>query len=113
MKIEREQTICEWAGVALDKPECGSKTGIVLGTIGKRPINGLRHKPEKGTCGWYIWCGEEIGKEDDFFSPLHVEHIVEYLSKVQAYLMLPPGDRFLIDVSEYKGVWYGEKLLNT
>ncbi|WP_443019960.1 immunity protein Imm33 domain-containing protein [Shewanella sp. OMA3-2] len=22
------------------------------------PINGLRHKAENGTCGWYIWCGE-------------------------------------------------------
>lgn len=113
MKIEREQTICERAGVAPDKPERGSKIGIALGSVGKRPINGLRHKPEKGTCGWYIWCGEEIGKEDDLFAPLHVEHIADYLPEVQAYLMLPPGYRFLIDGSDYEDVWYDEKLLNT
>lgn len=112
MKIKREQTICEWVGVDPQKPETGTKLGIALSTIGKKPINGLRHKAENGTNGWYIWCGEEMGKEDDFFAPLHVEHIAEYLPEVQEYLDLPPGYRFLIDGIDYEDVWYEQELLN-
>ncbi len=36
---------------------------------GIAPINGLRMPIENGTTGWYIWAGEEMGKED-FFLPL-------------------------------------------
>ncbi len=112
MKIKREQSICEWVGVEPEKPEAGTKIGIALSTIGKTPINGLRHKSENGTNGWYIWCGEEMGKEDDFFSPLHVEHIAEYLPEVLEYLDLPAGYRFLIDGNNYEDVWYEQELLN-
>lgn len=28
--------------------------GIAIETIGKLPINGLRHNPENGTCGWFM-----------------------------------------------------------
>ena len=112
MKIKEEQTICERQGVEPLQPEEGSKLGIALSTLGKLPINGLRHKPENGTNGWYIWCGEEISEDDDFYSPLHIEHIEEYLPEVRKYLNLPPGYRFLIDGNNYKDVWYEAKLLN-
>ena len=112
MKIKREQTICEWAEVEPQEPIAGSKLGIALETIGKKPINGLRHKEENGTNGWYIWCGEELSEKDDFFLPLHIEHIAEYLPEVQEYLNLPPGYRFLIDGQDYEDVWFDESLLN-
>ena len=112
MKIKREQTVCEWQGVDPVKPEAGSKLGIAIETIGKVPINGLRHKEENGTNGWYIWCGEEMSQAEDFFSPLHIEHITEYLPEVVEYLDLPPGYRFLIDGNNYEDVWYDEELLN-
>jgi len=112
MKIKREQTVCEWKGVEPVKPEAGSKLGIAIETIGKVPINGLRHKEENGTNGWYIWCGEEMSQAEDFFSPLHVEHIKDYLPEVEEYLDLPPGYRFLIDGNNYEDVWYDEELLN-
>jgi hypothetical protein len=112
MKIKREQTICEWVGVEPQKPEAGTKLGIALSIIGKKPINGLRHQAENGTNGWYIWCGEEMGTEEDFFTPLHVEHVEEYLPEVQEYLNLPPGYRFLIDGNDYEDVWYEKELLN-
>lgn len=112
MKIKREQTLCESQGVEPVKPEAGSKLGIAIETIGKVPINGLRHKDEYGTNGWYIWCGEEMSQAEDFFSPLHVEHISEYLPEVEEYLELPPGYRFLIDGNNYEDVWYDEELLN-
>lgn len=109
----REPTICERAGVAPQKPEAGTKLGIALGTLGKEPIHGLRHRPEKGTNGWYIWCGEAMSQDDDFFSPLHVEHIEKYLPEVNEYLDLPPGYRFLIDRNNYEDVWFEPELLNT
>ncbi len=109
MKIE----ICERQGVAPREPERNSKLGIALGTIGKAPINGLRHPPENGTNGWYIWCGEELIDKDDFFSPLHVEHIEEYLPIVEKYLALPPGYRFLLDENGYEDIWFDTSLLDT
>ncbi len=112
MKIKREQSICEWAEAEPLKPEAGTKLGIALSTLGKEPINGLRHSPENGTNGWFIWCGEEMSQAEDFFSPLHVEHIAEYLPQVQEYLNLPPGYRFLIDGNNYEDVWYEQELLN-
>jgi hypothetical protein len=53
-----------------------------------------------------------MSQNDDFFSPLHVEHIVEYLPEVKEYLDLPPGYRFLIDGYNYEDVWFEQELLN-
>ncbi|MFT4907718.1 MAG: hypothetical protein ACI978_001801 [Oleispira sp.] len=86
------------------------KLGIAIETIGKLPINGLRHNPENGTCGWYIWCGEEMPDEEGFFKPLHVNHIAEYLPEVEQYLSLPPGYRFLI-AGEHEDVWHDSSLV--
>jgi len=111
MKPRSEQSVCERQGVLPVVPEPGTKIGIALGTLNMLPINGLRHKPDKGTNGWYIWCGEEMSSEEDFFSPLHIEHIIEYLPQVEAYLDLPPGYRFLTDGESYEDVWQDLELL--
>jgi hypothetical protein len=50
-----------------------------------------------GINDWHTWWGGEISTEDDFFSPLHDEHIEDYLAQVKEYLDLPPGYRFPID----------------
>jgi hypothetical protein len=55
-----------------------SKLALAIGTLGKVPVNGLRHPPERGTNGWYIWCGEELSDVPDFFAPLHTAHLSEY-----------------------------------
>ncbi len=97
---------------ALPYPSHGEeKLGIAIETIGKLPINGLRHKPENGTCGWYIWCGEKMSQDADFFKPLHVDHIEEYLPEVEQYLALPPGFRFLIS-DEHEDVWHDQELIS-
>jgi hypothetical protein len=111
MKIVYEKSACESVGVDPVKPESGTKLGIAIHTIGKTPIHGLRHNPENGTNGWYIWCGGEMGTEDDFFSPVHVEHVGEYIPEVQEYLDLPPGYRFLIDGNNYEDVWFDPDIL--
>lgn len=74
------------------------------------PINGLRIYPEGDTTGWYIWAGEEFSEEPDFFVPLHVEHIEDWVPNIKKYLGLAPGWRFLI-AGDYEDVWYDNAIL--
>jgi hypothetical protein len=78
---------------------------------GLQPINGLRHRPEGDSTGWYIWAGEEFSQEPDFFVPLHVAHVAEWCPAVLPYLELPPGWRFLISRG-HEDVWEDPSLLN-
>jgi hypothetical protein len=75
------------------------------------PINGLRHPPAPGMCGWYIWAGGDIPQDDDeYFASLHVSHIEEWCVPAIPYLALPPGYRFLISPG-FEDVWFDEVLL--
>jgi hypothetical protein len=112
MRKSNEQVVCERHGVAPHTPAPGSKLGLALSTIGSQPINGLRHQEESGTNGWYIWCGAEMLKDPEFFSPLHIEHIADRLPIVSDYLSLPPGYRFQIDDKGYEDVWFDPELAN-
>jgi hypothetical protein len=85
--------------------------GLALTTLGQQPINAMRIQPYGGTNGWYIWCGGEMSQADDFFAPLHVEHLVDYLPAAVNYLDLPPGYRFQIDEAGYEDVWFDADLL--
>lgn len=76
------------------------------------PFNGLRHPPERGTTGWYLWRGEVLSQAEDFFQPLHVEHLAEWAPDVLPYLALPPGWRFLL-APGHEDVWYDASLLET
>ncbi len=107
----KNKSVCEWVGAEPSTPKPESKLGIALSTIGKLPINGLRHPETDATNGWYIWCGTEFSQAEDFFSPLHIEHIREYLPEVIEYLDLPAGYRFLIDGNKYEDVWFDNELL--
>lgn len=77
---------------------------------GVRPLNGLRNRQENGTCGWYIWAGEEFSQASDFFLPLHAAHLEQWAPLVMKYLGLPPGWRFLI-TERYEDVWEDQDLL--
>jgi hypothetical protein len=106
----KKHTICEWVGATPDPPKPLSKVGLALGSLGKGVVNGLRLPEVEDTNGWYIWCGE-LSQAEDFFSPLHVEHVVDHLPAVLEYLDLPPGYRFLIDGDDYEDVWFDVSLL--
>ena len=110
MSKSLENRVCEREGVEPVTPAQGSKLGVALSTLGRKPINGLRHNPEKGTNGWYIWCGDNFSEADDFFEPLHVEHIDDYLPIVKKYLGLPPGYRFQIDCNDHEDIWFDVEL---
>lgn len=88
------------------------KVGIALNVLGtQQPINGLRHPPRGDTTGWYIWAGEALSNDPNFFEPLHVAHLEQWCPQVRKYLALPPGWRFLV-ADGYEDVWFDETLLD-
>ena len=109
--VASQKSVCDKFGVDFSPPKDCEKIGIAIETIGKMPINGMRINPENGTCGWYIWCGEELSEDPDFYKPLHVSHINKYLPEIEKYLALPSGYRFLV-AGDYEDVWQ-DPLLNS
>jgi len=102
---------CVRFGLMPDPPAQGSTVGISKGAIaGVWPLHGLRHRAERRSNGWYIWTGE-LSQADDFFEPLHVEHLADRLPAVLPYLDLPPGSRFLL-APEHEDVWQDPSLLD-
>ena len=105
-----QKALCARIGTAFEPPSRSDKVGIALQTLHLRPLNGLRHPAEHGTCGWYIWGGEEWSDDPEFCQPLHVDHLDEKCPDILPYLALPPGWRFLID-ADYEDVWEDRALL--
>lgn len=102
--------VCKRFGVLSEFPLASDKVGIALGTLNLLPLNALRHKPEGGTCGWYVWGGGSMSTDEDFFSPLHFVHLPELVPQLIPYLGLPPGWRVLL-APGYEDVWADESLL--
>ena len=75
------------------------------------PLNGLRHRPEGDTAGWYIWAGEVLSGDPGFFQPVHVSHLGEWCPPVLPYLGLPPGWRFQI-APGHEDVWFDASLIS-
>lgn len=80
------------------------KVGIALATIGRQPLNALRHLPVGDTSGWYIWAGEWSG-DPEFFQPLHVAHLDSRCPELLPYLGLAPGWRVLLAPNQEE-VWF-------
>lgn len=95
----------EYVPVSLD-----SMLGFAAKTQGQTPVNGLRHAPTGDTNGWYVWCGQELSQEPDFFDPLHTQHLLERCPEAIRFLALPPGCRFFV-AGDYVDVWFDESLL--
>lgn len=101
--------ICERVSVEPDAPSADAKLG--LGPTDGLPLNGLRHRPEPGTSGWFIWAGGEIDQSDDgYFRSTHVTHLGQMHPEVMPYLALPPGWRFQVAPGQ-EDVWYDARLL--
>lgn len=114
MDIEQSQReVCRKYDAPFERLDFNLKLGIAADFFsGKIPLNGLRHQPENETCGWFLWAGEALSQEDDYFKPLHVFHLIEKCPTVLKYLGLPPGWRFLV-AGDYEDVWLDETLLKT
>src|SRR5207249_539505 len=111
--IEAEQVaVCKQYGADFTPAPLESKVGFAIDVGDKMPINGLRHPPAGDTKGWYIWGGQELSADPDFFAPLHTRHLMNRKPEVVKYLGLPPGYRFLI-AGDYVDVWFDPTLLET
>ena len=108
---QKQKEICQkWQADFLESTselKIGISENVKSGIL---PINGLRIYPESDTSGWYIWAGEELSNEDDFFKPLHIAHLENWIPNINKYLGLAPGWRFLI-ANNYEDVWFDEELL--
>ncbi len=74
------------------------------------PVHGLRHPPEDGTSGWFIWTGE-LNEDEDFFVPMHPSHLADRVPGLLDELDAPPGSRFLL-APDYRDVWFDSTLLS-
>jgi hypothetical protein len=111
MTTSEQQRICKKYGTHPFASPPGLKAGVARNVSDGVPVHGLRHPPEGDTTGWYIWAGEELSTDPDFFEPVHVEHLTGLRPEIVKYLALPPGWRFLI-AGDYEDVWYDPSLLN-
>lgn len=87
-----QRVICNKYNVEYFPSPLDKKIGISLNMKDDiLPIHGLRHPPEGDTSGWYIWCGEDLTKDEDFFKPLHVKHLENWCPQIHKILGLPSG----------------------
>jgi hypothetical protein len=85
--------------------------GLALDSLSRPPLNGLRHRPENGTSGWYVWGGESVSPDSAFFRPLHHAHVADHCPEALPFLSLPPGWRFLSSQDQCD-VWRDDALTN-
>ena len=80
--------------VASEGTIVGVSLSLILGEW-DWPVHGLRHMPEGQSNGWYVWTGD-LSQDEDFFQPLHADHLLDRCPEVAPLLDLPPGSRFLL-----------------
>ncbi|MCO7521977.1 MULTISPECIES: hypothetical protein [unclassified Pseudomonas] len=96
--------VCNRYNVVPRTPE--DRVAVALHTLSDSPIYGTRIRDAKsGAISWFLYCGK-FSEADDFFQPLHTDHLVEDLPEVVKYLYLPEGANFIIDRSGYEDVWF-------
>lgn len=104
-----QRTICDRVGTA--HAAAGGDAMVGVGPMDGQPINGLRHRPEGGTSGWFIWAGGEVDQADpSFFEPMHLAHLGSIHPGLVPYLALPPGWRWQI-APDHEDVWFDDRLL--
>jgi len=107
----RQRALCDRYGSAFAPPFEFDKVGIARNVAADAfPLNALRHPPDEGTSGWFIWSGIELDSTDDFFEPLHISHLGGRCPGLLDYLALPPGWRILL-APGHQDAWFDEKLL--
>jgi hypothetical protein len=114
MRISPAQRhVCRRFGVEPAPPRRGTMIGLALSRDQSLlPLNAIRHPPVGQTNGWYVWRGEAIPTEQDgFFSPNHIEHIMDLAPELAPYLALPPGWGVVL-APGHEDVWYDRAFLD-
>jgi hypothetical protein len=111
--VEHQRLVCSTYGALWMAAPQNSIVGVARNVrTGAWPLNGLRHRAEGRTCGWYLWSGEGgPDPADDYFQAVHLSHLYGRCPEALAYLGLPPGWRFLI-APGHRDVWEDLALLD-
>lgn len=105
--------VCKAVGAEVCECHLGEKVGVSQSALdGEIPLNGMRHREENGTTGWYIWGNQHFSSDAGFFKPVHTAHLELKCALALKFLSLPPGWRFLTD-GTYEDVWFDADLLVT
>jgi hypothetical protein len=111
--IKDQQNLCLKKGIEWTPSDKELIIGLADNSLTDlTPTNGLRHRQENGTTGWYIWSGQEFSEEKDFFKPYCLKHLIDLRPDIIKYLGLPSGYRFLIDNKGYEDIWEDQSLLD-
>jgi hypothetical protein len=70
---------------------------------GTFPIHGVRFAPGEGSCGWYIWSGDESACPE-FFLSVEASLLVQWAPITLPFLGLPDGWRFILTHDDVE-VW--------
>ncbi|TWG18929.1 hypothetical protein FHU34_114303 [Micromonospora taraxaci] len=108
-----QRDVCRRFAVEPSPPTQQTMIGIALSRPRElEPLNALRHPISGNSNGWFVWRGPGIPQDDDeFFAPIHIEHLDEYAPELEPYLALPPGWGVVL-APDYEDVWYDETLLD-
>lgn len=112
MKLAKEQKrFCDRIGADYVPVHSTQMIGVSQSFLtGAWPVHALRHQPTGNGCGWFAWAGEDLSDSEDFFQPVHVQHVIESRRSFAKYLGLPPGHRVLYD-DFHEDVWFDRALL--
>jgi len=109
--LDDMKAACERYGASFVDTPGDSIVGVAENVVaGSYPLNGLRHIVGE-TSGWFIWAGEHLSAEPDFFKPTHARHLVDRRPEVLPMLGLAEGWRFLI-APGHEDVWFDLSLLD-
>jgi hypothetical protein len=106
MATPEQLAVCKRFNSVVVVPLAGEKLGIALNTLTHVPLHAVRRQIENGTCGWYLWGGE-YSSADDFYQPMHVDHLPSICPQIIPYLALAPGWRLIL-APDYEDVWFDE-----
>ena len=107
----QQRDLCRRYGAAFLETQLALNVGINRAfDLDVLPLNGLRHPPQTGTSGWYLWTGE-FSLQPDFFVPLCGIHLAEKCPDIMHFLGLAPGWRFLL-APNHEDVWFDAALLD-
>ncbi|WP_143688252.1 immunity protein Imm33 domain-containing protein [Streptomyces sp. 3214.6] len=112
--IDRQRKLCLRVKASYLSVGNVEKIGVSKGVLEdpQWPIHGVRVKPERGTCGWYIWTGKHDPDDPDFFAPVHAKHLFEVRPDICDYLGMSPGWRFLI-APNHEDIWFDQDALKS
>jgi hypothetical protein len=109
---QAQRALCKRLAAEFAPAPASAKLSVARAVgFGVEPLNGLRRPLTLGTTGWYVWAGEHLSSEADFFEPLHVAHLKGRCPAILKYLGLPPGRRFLV-AGDYEDLGFDPSLLD-